>query len=181
MERELMELLIFPNPILLKKCREVEPYDQEALAVLDGMVNKLYEWNGVGLAAPQVGISKRMVVIDVRGEPSIVYKLINPKIVWKSEEIQKSKEGCLSLPLLREEVARHESVIVEYLDENFSRQHVEATGLLSCCLQHELDHLDGILYIHRLGKLKKIRAIQKFKKLQQELKEQCGGEETLRI
>ncbi|MDR1982486.1 MAG: peptide deformylase [Holosporaceae bacterium] len=163
-----MELIKYPNPILSKKCTNVEIGDPEILDVLNMMSQKLYEWEGAGLAAPQVGILKRVVVIDIRSEPKRLYKLINPKIIWKSEEMVESQEGCLSLPILKDTILRHESVGVEYLDEKFQRQEVTATGFLSCCMQHELDHLDGILYIDHLSKLKKSIAIKRFNKLQEE-------------
>jgi peptide deformylase len=163
-----MELLEYPNPVLFKKCAEVKAGDPEAFQILDEMSKKLYEWNGAGLAAPQIGVLKKIVAIDIRDEPKRLYKMINPKVVWKSEELVESNEGCLSLPLLRETIIRHESVVVEYLDENFARQEVHAEGFLACCLQHELDHLDGVLYIDHLSKLKRSRALKKFKKLQEE-------------
>lgn len=170
-----MELIKYPNPILSQKCAEVEVGASGVSEILDEMSKKLYEWEGAGLAAPQVGILKRIVVIDIREEPPHLYKLINPKITRKSEEMVESNEGCLSLPILREMVFRHASVTVEYLDENFKEKQIEATGFLSCCLQHELDHLDGVLYIDRLSKFKRSRAIKEFYKLQEE-KPEDGGE-----
>jgi peptide deformylase len=163
-----MELFKYPDPVLSKKCADVEIGDPEVLKILDEMSEKLYEWNGAGLAAPQVGVLKKIVVVDIRDDPPRLYKTVNPKIIWRSEELVESNEGCLSLPLLRETVVRHESIIVEYLDENFEKQEVRADGFLSCCFQHELDHLDGLLYIDRLSKLKRSRAIKKFDKLQEE-------------
>lgn len=142
--------------------------NDETASLLNEMSQKLYEWEGAGLAAPQVGILKKIVVIDIRDASQRLYKLINPEVNWKSEEMVKSNEGCLSLPLLRDEIMRHESMIVEYFDENFEKREIYATGFLSCCLQHELDHLDGILFINRLSKLKKSRALRRFKKLQSE-------------
>ncbi|MDR0968764.1 MAG: peptide deformylase [Holosporaceae bacterium] len=162
-----MELIRYPDPILFKKCEEVEIGDPKIGKILDEMSQKLYEWNGAGLAGPQVGVSKRIAVIDVRDEPSRLYKLINPKIIWRSEECVDSKEGCLSFPLLRETVARHESVVATYLDEDFKEQEIRAEGYLSFCLQHEIDHLDGILYIDHLSKLKKSRFMKKFLKAQE--------------
>jgi peptide deformylase len=163
-----VELIKYPNPVLFKKCFDAEMND-ETTSLLNEMSQKLYEWEGAGLAAPQVGILKRMVVIDTRETPQRLYKLTNPRISWKSEEMVESNEGCLSLPLLRDEISRHESVVVEYFDENFEKQEIHATGFLSCCLQHELDHLDGILFINRLSKLKRSRALSRFKKLQLEM------------
>ncbi|MDR2107319.1 MAG: peptide deformylase [Holosporaceae bacterium] len=161
-----MELRIYPDPILSEKCAKAEPDDSDIPKILEEMCEKLYQYDGAGLAAPQIGILKRIIVADVREEPRRLYKMINPVITWKSEETIESKEGCLSLPFLREKIFRHESITVEYLDENFIKQEIQAFGFLSCCLQHEIDHLDGILYIDRLSRLKKSRAIRKFKKLQ---------------
>ena len=170
-----MKLVTYPNPILSQKCADVEIGDPLVKDALQEMSEKLYEWNGVGLAAPQVGIAKKMVVIDVRdeeGNPSTVYKMVNPQIVWRSDEMMDSDEGCLSLPLLHETIKRHESVTVKYLDENFKPKQIsEATGLLSRCIQHELDHLQGKLYIDRLSRLKRSRALEEYKKLQQQVAE----------
>jgi peptide deformylase len=161
-----MKLIEYPDLILSKKCVPVEVGDCKVAELLTEMTEKLYEWKGAGLAAPQIGVLKRMTVVDVRDTPSCLYKLINPKIIWKSEEMVESNEGCLSLPLLRETILRHESITVEYMDENFEKCEVHATGFFSCCLQHELDHLDGVLFIDHLSKLKRSRAISRFKKLQ---------------
>ena len=164
-----MDLRIFPDSVLAKKCEDVEIGDPNAKAILDEMAEKMYEWHGAGLAAPQVGISKKFVVIDVRDNPSTLYKMINPKIIWASEdELVESEEGCLSLPELRETVIRFARVKVEYLDENFNPQVLDADDFLACCVQHELDHLDGKLYIDRLSRLKRNLAVKKFKKLQEE-------------
>lgn len=173
-----MELKIYPDPILSQKCLDIFPGDTEALDILEEMSKKLYEWNGAGLAAPQVGILKKIVVIDIRDDPPTLYKMINPKIIWRSDELVDSKEGCLSLPKLRETVVRHERVKVEYFDENFEKKTLEGNDFLSFCLQHELDHLEGRLYIDRLSRLKKNRAIAKFKKLMngEEIKEDCETE-----
>jgi len=171
----MMELRLYPDPVLSKKCEDVEISDESAKAVLEEMSKYLYEWNGAGLAAPQVGILKKMVVIDVRDEPAVLYKMINPKIVWHSDEIVESKEGCLSLPILREKIKRYERVTVEYLDENFGKHEITADGFLACCLQHEIDHLSGKLYIDHLSRLRRNFALKKFAKLQKEAAER--GEE----
>ncbi|MDR1333817.1 MAG: peptide deformylase [Holosporaceae bacterium] len=163
-----MELKKYPDAILAMKCANVQAEDSGITEILEEMSQKLYEWDGAGLAAPQVGILKRMVVVDIRKEPKELYKLINPRIIWKSEDLMESSEGCLSLPILRKKVKRYASVLVSYLDENFQEQKVLATDFLSCCLQHELDHLDGILYIDHLSKTKRAQAIREFEKLQEE-------------
>lgn len=172
-----MEILKYGNPILKKKCNPVEIGDKNATELLDCMLKQMYKSEGVGLAAPQVGISKRMVVIDVRQEPAKVYKMINPKVVWKSEETAEFPEGCLSLPGVYEKVKRPASVSVEYLDESFKPCFIEkATGLLAACLQHEIDHLDGKLYIDRLSRIKRARLISRYKKLhEQDLADNSNG------
>jgi len=172
-----MELKIYPDPILAKKCADVEIGDTSVLPILDEMSKKLYEWEGAGLAAPQVGVLKKLIVIDIREDPATLYKMINPKIVWASEEMVDSKEGCLSLPKLRETVVRHEKVRVEYFDENFEKRTLEGEGFLSCCLQHEIDHLGGKLYIDHLSRLKKSRFLSKFRKLQKEAAEEAEQNE----
>lgn len=172
-----MKLKIYPDPVLAQKCADVEIGDTSVLSILDEMSKKLYELEGAGLAAPQVGVLKKLVVIDIRDKPSTLYKMINPKIVWVSEEMIDSKEGCLSLPGIRDTVSRHEKVRVEYYDENFEKQTVEGEGFLSCCLQHEIDHLSGKLYIDHLSRLKKNRFLSKFRKLQQEKAEEAEQNE----
>ncbi|MBO6056009.1 MAG: peptide deformylase, partial [Alphaproteobacteria bacterium] len=172
-----MELKIYPDPVLAKKCADVEMGDVSVIPILEEMSRKLYEWNGAGLAAPQVGVLKKLVVIDIREEPATLYKMINPKIVWASEEMIDSKEGCLSLPGLRDTVSRHEKVRVEYFDENFEKQTIEGEEFLACCLQHEIDHLSGKLYIDHLSRLKKSRFLSKFRKLQKEAEEDTEEDE----
>lgn len=165
-----MELKIYPDPVLAQKCADVEIGDTGVLPILEEMSKKLYEWEGAGLAAPQVGVLKKLVVIDIRTEPATLYKMINPKIVWASKDMIDSKEGCLSLPGLRDTVSRHEKVRVEYFDINFEKQIIEGEEFLACCLQHEIDHLSGKLYIDHLSRLKKSRFLSKFRKLQHEEK-----------
>lgn len=162
-----MEILKYGNPILKKKCKRVKVGDAEIVELLNRMVDTMHEANGVGLAAPQVGILKRVVVIDLHQNPEKIYKMINPKIVWKSEEKEEFQEGCLSIPGVFELVKRPASVSVEYLDESFKPCFIkEATGLLASCLQHEIDHLDGKLYIDRLSKLKKKKLMSEYEELQ---------------
>lgn len=164
-----MELKIYPDPILKQICSDVKIGDDSVNLILEEMTSKLYEWNGAGLAAPQVGISKKMVVIDIRDEPATLFKMINPKIINKSEELIESHEGCLSLPMLRETVLRHEHVTVAYLDENFKEKELTARGFLSCCLQHEIDHLHGKIYLDRLNKIKRNLALQRFYQIKQKI------------
>ncbi|MDR2794280.1 MAG: peptide deformylase [Holosporaceae bacterium] len=166
-----MEIIKYPHSILLKKCEKVAVGDEKCARLLDKMLVTLHRVAGAGLAAPQVGIAKRMVVIDLReiDEAQKIYKMINPIFTWKSNVSVESEEGCLSIPFLREIIQRHESVSVEYLDENFQKCTIEkATGFLAYCLQHELDHLDGKLYIDLLSKVKRASALRKYKKLLEE-------------
>ncbi len=166
-----MNLRVFPDPILAKKCEDVEIGDTSVISILDEMLDKLHELVGAGLAAPQVGILKKLVVIDIP-DYSDVYKMINPKIIWRSEEMTESKEGCLSLPGMRDTVWRHERVKVEYYDTDFNKQIVEGEEFLAYCFQHELDHLEGTLYIDHLSRLKRNRFISKYKKLMESENEQ---------
>ncbi|MDR2681845.1 MAG: peptide deformylase [Holosporaceae bacterium] len=164
-----MEIIQYPHNILSKKCEEVVIGDKECTQLLDEMLITLHRVRGAGLAAPQIGVSKRIVVIDLQEEPPKIYKMINPEFTWKSNVLVESTEGCLSIPFLRDTVLRHESVSVEYLDENFQKCTIEkATDYLSFCLQHELDHLDGKVYLDRLNKIKRASALRKYKKLLKE-------------
>jgi peptide deformylase len=172
-----MELLQYPNPALFRRSVDMEVGDPTAADLIKEMTEKLYEWSGIGLAAPQVGILKRVAVIDLREEPRRLYVLINPRIIWRSVETEESGEGCLSVPLLRETIFRHKTITVEYLDENFSPQTIQkAEGLLSFCIQHEIDHMNGHLFIDHLSKSGRSQAIKKFKELQNEFMAQNTAE-----
>lgn len=162
-----MEIVKYPSPILSKQCKCVSIGDKDIPKILDSMLEVMYANNGAGLAGPQCGILKKILVMDLREEPKKVYKLINPKIIWKSEEVIESEEGCLSLPKIRGKIIRHASVSVEYLNENYEKCSIEkANEYLSICLQHEIDHLFGKLYIDRMSRVKRGRLLQKYKKIQ---------------
>lgn len=135
------------DEILRKKSREVEKIDDRILTLLDDMVDTMYEKDGIGLAAPQIGILKRLVVIQVDDEN--LYKMINPKITKSSGEAIDA-EGCLSVPDRRGEVLRPANVTVEYTDINGNLQTMDTEGLLARCVCHEIDHLDGVLYIDKM-------------------------------
>lgn len=165
----------YPHPVLKKKAERVEKgeFNPELKKLLDDMLETMYESAGVGLAAPQIGLSKRIVVIDVeqddeRGQPGNPIYLINPEIVWASEETMINFEGCLSVPEQRAEVERHEMVKVRYCDPEGQEKLIEAEGFLAIALQHEIDHLDGILYIDRISRLKRQMLVKKLKKQQKE-------------
>lgn len=140
------------DPILRKKSREIEEINDRIAILLDDMVDTMYEEEGIGLAAPQVGVLRRAVVIDMRDDQGI-YRMINPEIIEKSGDCQINVEGCLSVPERNGYVERPEYVIVEYMDEKGETRQVKAEGYFAACVCHELDHLDGVLYIDREIKL----------------------------
>lgn len=148
------EVRIEGDPLLRKKSRPIEEINDRILVLLEDMLETMYEKDGIGLAAPQVGVLRRAVVIDMRDDTG-VFKMINPEIVEKSEERQINAEGCLSVPERQGYVERPESLVVKYTDENGEEKRIEAEGYFATCICHELDHLDGILYIDREIKLTK--------------------------
>lgn len=160
----------YPDPVLKKKAMPVERVDDELRKFLDDMLETMYSAIGVGLAAPQVGVSKRIVVIDIshdeedRMEP--LY-LVNPVVIWKSEEKICGEEGCLSVPEQRAEVERCAAIKVRYWDYNGKEQILDAQDFLAIAVQHELDHLDGILYIDRISRLKRQILLKKLKKMRE--------------
>jgi len=137
------------DEILRKKSREVSKIDDRLKILLDDMLDTMYEEDGIGLAAPQVGILKRIAVMDV-GDDN-VYKMINPKII-KSSGKQIDQEGCLSVPEIKGDVVRPKNVTVVYTDENGKEVTLEAEDILARCICHELDHLEGILFIDKMEK-----------------------------
>ena len=169
----LLKIVEVPDPLLKKKSAKVENIDDALRKTLDDMLETMYDAPGVGLAAPQVGILKRMVVIDVsrEDEPKRPYKMINPVITAHSDETVIHDEGCLSVPEQYAPVERYETVTAEYTDENGKRQTVRADGLLAICIQHELEHLDGKLFIDHLSKVKRdmiIRRVEKERRWKQD-------------
>lgn len=140
----IMKILFEGDPVLRRKCRPVSKVDNKIRGILEDMLQTMYKANGVGLAAPQVGISKRMIVIDVGQGP---IKVVNPKITYLSDEEELGVEGCLSCPGLEGEVWRCSSVRLSGLDEFGAKVAYEGEGLFARCAQHECDHLDGRLYI----------------------------------
>ena len=154
-------LRYFGDPVLRKKCREVDELDDEVRTLIDDLLDTMYAEEGIGLAAPQVGVPLRVFVYDVQDpeiEPGV---LINPRIVEAQGSVRES-EGCLSIPGLTEIVERSASVVLEGLDRDGKRVRVEADGLLSRCLQHESDHLDGVLFLDRVSPLKRKMLLKKW-------------------
>ena len=162
----LLKILEVPHPLLKKKSEKIEVITDELRKTLNDMLETMYAAPGVGLAAPQIGLLKRMVVIDVsrENEPKKPYKMINPVIIDHGENLVVHDEGCLSVPEQYAPVERFETVTVEYLDENSKKQVLHADGLLSICIQHELEHLEGILFIDHLSKIKKDMIIRRVEK-----------------
>lgn len=151
------------DPVLREVAEPVESVHEEVRALIDDLMDTMYEADGVGLAAPQVGVPIRVFVYDIREPEDARGALINPRIVETSGR-QKEEEGCLSIPDLREIVSRAERVVVEGLDPQGGQVRIEAEGLLSRCLQHEIDHLDGVLFIDRVSPLKRKMLLNKWSK-----------------
>ncbi len=154
---DLMAILIAPDPLLKAHARAVAPADNAAVrALLPRMFATMYQAPGIGLAAPQVGIKLRVAVVDLMpDEKPTPYALINPEIIAVSKELATREEGCLSLPKQYAEVTRPARVKVRYLDAAGARKEIEADGLLAACLQHEIDHLDGVLFVDHISALKR--------------------------
>ncbi len=162
-----LDILILPDPVLRKVAAPVTSVDDRVRKLADDMLETMYDAPGIGLAAPQIGVLERVIVCDVatdeEAEPAPMV-LINPEIEWSSEDTKVYEEGCLSIPEYVEEVTRPASIRVAYLDRDGAAQTVEADGLLAVCLQHEIDHLNGVLFIDHLSRLKRERVTKKFAK-----------------
>jgi peptide deformylase len=161
-----LPILIAPHPTLKLRCRKVGPGDDDAVrALVPRMFAAMYHAPGIGLAAPQVDVALRVAIIDLQSEDKRdPHVLINPEIVAASPEMATREEGCLSLPNMYAEVTRPARVKVRYLDREGVRREIEGDGLLSACLQHELDHLDGVLFVDHLSALKRNMMLRKLAK-----------------
>lgn len=162
-----LKILTIPDPRLKHKSIEVESFDTDLQKIVKNMYDTLHaSGNGIGLAAPQVGIKKRIVVIDLKQEgKSDPITFVNPKILKLSEEKFINEEGCLSVPEYYAEVERSKEVELEWFDENGKKKVKKVKGLLSICIQHEIDHLNGTLFIDHLSKLKRKLVFEKLKKI----------------
>jgi peptide deformylase len=159
-------ILIAPDPRLKAMSKTVETVDSAILRLADDMIESMYAASGVGLAAVQIGVPKRLIVMDLakkggEKEPKIY---INPKILWSSDDTAVCEEGCLSVPDIWEEVERPAQIRAEYLDGEGKRVVIEAEGLLATCLQHEMDHLEGVLFVDHISRLKRTIAMRKLAK-----------------
>jgi peptide deformylase len=162
-------IITLPDPRLRRVCEPVSNVDDSVRAIMDDMLETMYDAPGIGLAAIQIAVERRVIVLDVakrKDEESSAEPicLANPEILWVSEERSTYEEGCLSIPDFFEEVERPARVRVGYLDRNGRRQEIEADGILATCLQHEIDHLNGILFIDHISRLKRERIVKKFAK-----------------
>ena len=164
-------ILTVPDPILRKKSLQVDKIDREIKKLMDDMLETMYKAPGIGLAAVQIGVLKRVVVMDISRETDKKEPMyfVNPEIVWKSNEKATYEEGCLSIPNQFANIERSEKCTVKYLDYFGAEKEIKAEGLLATCIQHEIDHLNGILFIDYLSKLKKDIIVKKLLKNKKEL------------
>ncbi|MCA0452202.1 MAG: peptide deformylase [Proteobacteria bacterium] len=165
------EILVAPDPKLKMKARRVETFDDDLRKLLDDMVETMYAAKGIGLAAPQIGVPLRAIVMDLardEEEDAAPRKFLNPEIVWESDEEVPCEEGCLSVPGQYAEVTRPAQCRVRYQDENGVRHEIDCDGLLAVCIQHEMDHLEGVLFVDHLSMLKRNMILRKVAKARRE-------------
>jgi peptide deformylase len=162
---EILPILYVPDPRLRTKAKPVEPGDQRIAALSERMLATMYKAPGIGLAAPQIGELLRLVVVDIRpDEKPDPMVLLNPEILAESKELSTREEGCLSLPNQYADVTRPARVKVRWQDLTGARREMEADGLLSACLQHEIDHLNGVLFVDHVSALKRNMLLRKLAK-----------------
>ena len=162
----LREILTVPHPLLKQVSEPVEGVDDALRALMDDMLETMYAAPGIGLAAVQVGVPQRVIVMDLAREdeaPQPRY-FVNPEILWRSDEMAVREEGCLAVPEIYDEVERPARVKIRFLDYDGALIEEDAEGLLAVCIQHEMDHLEGVLFIDHLSRLKRDRAVSKVKK-----------------
>jgi len=167
----LREILTEPNEILRKKSLPVEKFDEDLQQLMKDMLDTMYAAPGIGLAAIQIGVPKRVIVLDLssKDEPKNPMYFINPEIITKSESKSTYEEGCLSVPGQFAEIDRPDKCHIKYLDYNGQQKEIKAEGMIATCIQHEMDHLEGILFIDYLSKLKKTMIVKKLSKQKKEL------------
>jgi peptide deformylase len=162
----LLDVLTAPDPRLKLKARRVATVDDELRRLMDDMLETMYLAPGIGLAAPQVGAALRIIVVDCarEGEPPQPHKLVNPELVWQSDEFVTFSEGCLSLPEHYADVSRPAQIKVRYIDAQNEIRELKAEGVLATCIQHEMDHLDGVLFVDHISPLKRNIILRKLAK-----------------
>ena len=167
----LMQILTEPNKILREKSQLVEKVDTDLQKLMSDMLETMYAAPGIGLAAIQVGVAKRVIVLDIaqKDKPKNPMFFINPEIIEKSKNNSNYEEGCLSVPGQFAEIYRPEKCHIKYLDYHGQKKEMKAEGMLATCIQHEMDHLEGILFIDYLSKLKKSMIIKKLSKQKETL------------
>ena len=165
------KIIIEPDPILRKKSASLEKVDDDLRKLMDDMLETMYSAPGIGLAAVQIGVLKRLIVIDIsrNDEKKKPLFLVNPEITFKSNRTSTYEEGCLSLPGHFAEIERPAECHLNFIDYNGKKQNLKTGGLLATCIQHEIDHLNGVLFIDYLSKLKRDMIIKKLKKNKNEL------------
>ena len=158
-----LPIITAPDPRLKVICEPVEAVDDSIARLMRDMLDTMYLAPGIGLAAPQVGVTKRVLVVDVapKDAPRAPICMANPEILWRSEALSPYEEGCLSLPEQYAEVERSSKIRVRYLDETNTVQECEAEDLLATCIQHEMDHLDGIIFVDHISALKRRMILRK--------------------
>lgn len=167
----LREILTEPNEILRQKSLPVEKVDGHLQQLMNDMLDTMYAAPGIGLAAIQIGVPKRVIVLDLssKDEPKNPMCFVNPEIITKSENKSTYEEGCLSVPGQFAEIDRPDKCHIKYLDYNGQQKEIKAEGMIATCIQHEMDHLEGILFIDYLSKLKKTMIVKKLSKQKKEL------------
>lgn len=165
-----LPIVLAPDPVLKTKAKPVEAVDDSIRQLMDDMLETMYAAPGIGLAANQIGVLKRVLVLDVarEGDAPKPIGMANPEVVWRSDEMSTYNEGCLSLPEHYADITRPAAVRVRYIDRDGAKQEIEADGLLATCIQHEIDHLDGILFVDHLSALKRNMILKKLVKLKKQ-------------
>ncbi len=164
----ILPILCYPDPRLHKVAKPVAQVDERIQTLVKDMLETMYDAQGIGLAATQIDVHERVIVIDVSEERNEPMALINPEILWASEETQLGEEGCLSVPGIYDGVERSIAVKVKALDENGNSREIDAEGLLAICVQHEMDHLLGKVFVEYLSPLKRNRIKTKLVKAQKQ-------------
>lgn len=160
-----LDIELLGSPVLRQKAEEVERMDEELKAIIDDMFHTMYRAEGIGLAGNQVGVARRVIVVDLKDEKHPPFALVNPRIIERGGDREKEEEGCLSIPGVSALVERPTQVTIEALDADGKTFRIEADSLLARCLQHEIDHLDGVLFIDHLSALKRSMLLKKYRSL----------------
>jgi peptide deformylase len=166
----ILPIITAPDPRLQRRAKSVAKVDAAIRRLMDDMLETMYQAPGIGLAAPQVGVLQRVIVVDCakEGEKPQPYRLANPEILWKSEELLTNNEGCLSLPEHYADVTRPAEIKVRYIDEQNEIRELHAKGLLATCIQHEIDHLEGTLFVDHISSLKRSIILRKLAKIKRQ-------------